>query len=414
MSAVDGRIQHDRLGRAHRERGFPPHSDEPRMQRVPGPIEHAWAVPAQRAAVAREALSHPNPRIVADPGDPGSSLWTWVVEAPGARTVLLWTNPVFDHADPARAELTRLDDSDLWTITLRLPAALRASYRIAVRHDEGTPPWRTAEGRRPVLLAAMSAAEVDGRGTTTVSGSRGEISSVGAGTAAPVEHWRGLPAADGVSRLDAVELAGRDRAWIYVPVGATAPTPLLLLFDGDVWRRELPPILDALIASGILPPVHVAMLDAGDAEHRWESLGVPGGQVDVVIDLLLPLVEGGWNVSTRGEDTIVSGQSLGGIAALWTLALSAGRVGHAIAQSPSLWRFDVHDALAAASGWRSIELQAGTFEGDMLGDAAALSAALSADARTAGRRVTLSPFDAGHDWAVWRANLIGSLIALLG
>ncbi|MFT4259061.1 alpha/beta hydrolase [Microbacterium sp.] len=416
MTAVDGRIWHDRAGRAHRERGVPPRSDEPTMRRVTGPLADAWhRTPQRRADLARDALSRPNPHVVPDPGAPGSSLWTWVVEAPAAAAVLLWTNPVFDHTDPALAELERLEGSALWTITLRLPSALRASYRIAVWEHEEEPPWRTAEGRRPVLLAAMAAGAVDSRGTDIVIGSRGEASSVAAGPDAPVEPWRTTaPSSASGSLLEEITLPDDERAWLYTPADATSPTPLLLLFDGDVWRRELPPILDRTIAAGILPPLHVAMLDAKDVEHRWEHLGVPGGQVDVLIDRLLPLVRGRPLVSTRPADTIISGQSLGGIAALWTLALSDGDVGHAIAQSPSLWRFDVADALATASGWSSLELQAGTFEGDMLADAAALAVSLRADARTAGRRVALSPFEAGHDWAVWRANLVGSLIALLG
>jgi enterochelin esterase-like enzyme len=49
----------------------------------------------------------------------------------------------------------------------------------------------------------------------------------------------------------------------------------------------------------------------------------------------------------------------------------------------------------------------------MLPDAAALATALRADPRSSGRTVSLSPFEAGHDWAAWRTNLIGSLAALL-
>ncbi|MFT4157838.1 MAG: DUF3327 domain-containing protein [Microbacterium sp.] len=416
MTAVEGRMWRDRTGRWHQERGFPPHGEEPAMRRVRGPLEQAWRdSPEQRAELRIAALAQPNPLVVPETEDPESSLWTWVIEAPDARAVLLWTNPVFDHDDLAQAELERLDGSDLWTITLRLPSALRASYRIAVWDDEVPPPWRTAVGRRPVLRAAMATGRTDPRGVDSIVGSRGDASSVGSGPAAPPEPWRHLSAPrDVASQLDELALPGDERAWVYAPADVGSPTPMLLLFDGDVWRRELPTLLDAMISTGIIPPLHVAMLDAKNTEHRWDNLGVPAGQVDVMIDRLLPLVRDRWNVSARGKDTIVSGQSLGGIASLWTLALSAGEVGHAIAQSPSLWRFDVVEALAAEPRWSSIELQAGTFEGDMLADAAALSVALRSDERTASRSIVLSPFEAGHDWAVWRANLVGSLARMLG
>ncbi len=138
-----------------------------------------------------------------------------------------------------------------------------------------------------------------------------------------------------------------------------------------------------------------------------------GGQVDTVIDELLPRVREQWEVDPRGSATLVSGQSLGGIASLWTLALSGGEVQHAIAQSPSLWRFDVAEALLAEPGWASIELEAGTFEGDMLADARALAKALRADGRLADRSVRCTAFEAGHDWAVWRANLLSALSEVL-
>lgn len=406
----DLRLWRDRLGRRHSELRATPHRGEPSMDCVVGPLEASWTDTADVEARAREALARPNPFIEPDSEDPESTLWTWTVHEPAAQAVILWTNPVFDHRDVATAEFTRLPGSGLWTICLRLPAALRASYRIGVWREDEEPPWHTASGRRPVILAAMQASAVDPRGTDVVRGSRGEPSSVASGPLAPPELWRDLePPARLPSRIDEIDLPGDERAWVYSPGRGTA-TPLLVLYDGQVWRgMGLPSILDAVIGAGLVPPLHVAMLDSGAQDRRWDALGVPGGQVDTVIDGLLPRVRSGWDVNPDGAATLVSGQSLGGIASLWTLALSGGEVQHAIAQSASLWRFDVAEALLREPGWRSIELQAGTFEGDMLSDARALATALSADGRASGRTVACQGFEAGHDWAVWRANLIGAL-----
>ena len=380
------------------------------MVRVTGPLDRSPTLGEGLESLARSALAQPNPQITPDIGDPAMSVWTWVVEEPDARSVLLWTNPVFDHRDLRAAEFARVAGSDLWTISLRLPAALRASYRVGVWREDGPPPWRAASGRRGVLTAARDASAADARGVDTVHGSWGEASSVAAGPLAPPELWRGLDVGR-APRSPAAELAlpGGQRAWVYAPE-AEAPTPLLVLFDGQVWRRlGLPAILDAVVAAGVLPPLHVALLDSRDQEHRWAGLGVPGGQVDVVIDDLLPRVRSGWNVDPRGAATVVSGQSLGGIAALWALALSGGELQHAIAQSASLWRFDMADALLAEPGWRSIVLQAGTFEGDILAEARGLTETLRTDARIGRRSVRCSAFEAGHDWAAWRTNLVGAL-----
>ncbi|MGW8483623.1 alpha/beta hydrolase [Microbacterium sp. NPDC055903] len=401
----------DRFGRVHRERRPGTRSAEPRMDRRSSALESGWADPRRRATLRAEALRRPNPFIEADGEDASMSRWTWVVEDPRARAIVLWTNPVFDHENVSTAEFTRLADSDLWTICLRLPSALRASYRIGVWREDTIPPWREATGRRPVILAAMGASAPDERCPDVVRGSRGSISSVAAGPDAPQDPLAVIPAATAVGRVEELGLAAGERAWIYSPADVTEPTPLLVLFDGDVWRHELPPRLDAAIDAGLLPPLHVAMLDAHDADTRWERLGVPDGQVDVVIDELLPLVRDRWAVSRDGADTLVCGQSLGGIAALWTVALSRGEVGHAIAQSPSLWRFEMAEALLEADDWHSILLEAGAYEGDMLADAAALATALRADVRSDRRQVALSPYEAGHDWAVWRTNLLRALTA---
>lgn len=431
----------DRHGHRHLERQPTAHVDEPRMVRVTGPLERAWQHGGDRVELARAALARPNPIVEPDPDNASAALWSWVVQDADAQAVLLWMNAVFDHADVGRAEFTRLEGSDLWSICLRLPAALRTSYRIAVWRTADTPPWRMAVGRRATLLAASHASVADTRCADTVHDSRGVCSSVAAGPEAPPEPWRhavgGLPvrgsrgahdatpprsasagaawgserASQPASRVDELPLAHGDRAWVYSPAApAGDATPLLVLFDGQAWHSMgVTRVFDEAIAAGILPSLHVAMLRSHSPAERWEQVGVPGAQVDIVLDALLPAVRAGWNVDPRGEATIVSGQSLGGLSALWTLALGEGQVAHAIAQSPSLWRFELHEPLAAATTWSTIDLQAGTFEAEMLADAAVLATGLRGDPRLGSRTVRLTPAEGGHDWAVWRTGLLDAL-----
>lgn len=201
---------------------------------------------------------------------------------------------------------------------------------------------------------------------------------------------------------------GCERAWIYVPKAdgpdLDRPTPLLLLFDGGTWARdiELPRLLDAAIASGAIAPLHVAMLEAGSEGDRWESLGVPCGQVDAVLDWLLPELRSRYNVAHDGESTWAAGQSLGGLSALWTAALSEGQVRHVVAQSPSLWRFDLAGPLAEAP-WDSIRIDVGALEGT-----AHLAHRLAS--RVPG--IDVEEFCGGHDWACWRAALFSALAGM--
>lgn len=407
----------DRFGGTHTEGTFPAHGSDPKADRVPGAIELAWpgASSAERAVLSMAALATANPAITSDPTDSALGLWTWTVQSAEARAVLLWTNPVFDHENVPAHEFERLADSDLWTLTVRLPLTLRASYRVAVWTSDDAPTWRTAEGRRPRILAAIAAGTLDERGREMLRGSGNEPSSVASGPQAPHEPWAGVIVPDdrrGALHEVALPDAPNERAWVYRPAGEVTDTPLLVLFDGQVWWQglELPAILDAAIAAGLLPPIHVAFLDSQEFAFRWENLGVPTGQVDTVLDHLLPVVRRDFAVSADGAHTLISGQSLGGIAALWTLALGEGQVQHAIAQSPSLWRFPIAEVLAAQPEWKSVLLQAGSFEGHMVVDSTALAETLNADPRLAQRTVRCEPQVAGHDWAVWRPNLVNALI----
>ena len=262
----------------------------------------------------------------------------------------------------------------------------------------------------PTALAAPST-EADSRsGDPARSGWAAD--ATGAPSAPPATGAAGAADAPGAagSGGGSESSENSERVWVYEPAHAPAAGPVLILFDGQVWLEQMGivPVLDALIDSGLLPPVHVAMIDSRDqGEYRAEHVGVPGGHVDLVIDRILPLLRSRFAVSPHGADTIVSGQSYGGIASLWALALADGEIGHAIAQSPSLWRFDVAEALAACPHWLTARILSGTFEGPMLMHARDLARALS------GRDVRVTPVSGGHDWAWWSVRLLIELADLL-
>jgi enterochelin esterase family protein len=420
-------IWQDRHGHSHVEtRPTPVDRRTGTPIRVAGPLERAWEAAEDRERLVQSALGEPNPSFSDLDEDADTCLWTWVVQAPRARSVLLWANPVFDHEAVENAELTRLADSGLWTISLRLPTTLRAAYRIAAWEDDGPPPWRAVEGRREVITAARDAGAADPRAVENTTGPGGRPVSIAHGPKATHELWT-RPAAcgprdDGARHdeaptsphLDHLSLGSGAQAWVLAPARQDRTTPLVVVFDGRRWKEmDLPLLLEQATRAGALPPVHLALLDVTDPQGRMEQLGVPGGQVDVLLDDLLPRVRAQWNVSHDGSDTIVAGQSLGGIAALWTLALGEGSVGHAIAQSPSLWRFDVAEPLLAATDRCSIRLQAGTYEGHMIDTTRNLESALRADPRLAGRSVRRSEFTGGHDWTAWRAELVAAIAQVL-
>lgn len=418
MSLPEPSVWTDRYGRAHIEKtaNVPEHDgDIPRMSGVPEGVE------AMVQEVTRDNLSMgelpPNP-IVTECGLVALRDYTWLVEAPEASAVLLWVNGIFNHGELDSSEFSRLPGSQLWGLTLRLPSSWRASYRIAVWEGDGIPPWRSATDRFSVRTAAMQLSSLDPRGGAIVGGSHGP-SSLAAGPDAPAENWHvDVPADHATGTVHehsfaATDRYGKQRVWVYEPV-TSAETPLLILFDGQAWNEALglPAILDAAIAGGVIPPLHVAMVDSVDMQVRWDELGVPGGQVDFVLGELVDFIRSHYAVNPAHSATIVSGQSFGGLAAVWALALGGDKIGHAIAQSPSLWRFDTAALLREQPDWLSLHLQAGRFEGHMLADAEVLLHDLTTTGDS--RIVTLEPIEGGHDWAWWRAGLLSQLAELLG
>ena len=381
-----------------------------------------------------------------------------------AEAVILSANALVDHRNPAATEFVRVAGGaaatdGLWALTLRMPQDWEASYRITAS-PAGTPvPWRVAADRRSVRVAA-DAGGTDPRNPHLGAAMDGRPTSVIRLPGAPAAPWLAAP----TPRLDAAEtrrraeqgqaapghnaprrtqplpseqgqaapearlqelrvpdtLAGRLRkVWVYAPPEAAPPEtagagrelPLVLLHDGQVWARyqNLPATISAAIGRGALPPVYVAMIDSVDVPTRSVELSGPVGTVDFVARDLLPLLRDTLPVSPRAGDTVVAGASYGGLAALWQVARYPDAVGNALAQSPSLWRYDLTEYLLAVKDRPRIRLQAGLYESTVHRPAAALAESLGAGGADVGFR----SITGGHDWAWWSPWLIRGLSGIL-
>lgn len=382
-------------------------------------------------------------------------------QAAPASAVILSANSLVHQDSLAACEFTRVSgtgpasdagvpnavpNTGLWALTYRMPSDWEASYRITVHTGNGPAPWRLTTDRRAVRLAADDGGP-DPLNRSLGAGMNGSAQSVLRLPDAPAAPWLGpatpLPGAGtgvmgGADFRSAPQAAGletwtvfdsgaqRSRTvWIYRPPEAgpeTGPaTPLVLLHDGQVWARylNLKATLDAAVRAGVVPPVHVAMIDSGDVTLRGQELSGPTGTVDFVARDLLPLLRAGLPVTAEARETVASGASYGGLASLWQLARYPELVGTALAQSPSLWRYDLAGALAAVAcdpGPGSdrervrIRLQAGIFETSIHEPSTALFEALGPQ----GADIRLNSITGGHDWAWWNPWLIRGLAELLG
>ncbi|MEU2290040.1 enterochelin esterase [Streptomyces bacillaris] len=239
--------------------------------------------------------------------------------------------------------------------------------------------------------------------------------------------------------------------WVYLPPDAVPyrparepgerggdRLPLLVLCDGDMWfgKLGLRDTVDALIADGVLPPLAVLAPDAVGTATRRLELGGRESYVSFLADEVVPWASARWPLTGRAGRTVVAGQGLGGMTALYAGLTRPERFGAVVAQSPSLWwrpglepgavapdavgtpwlatlAAGLRDGLPAGrDGVRGavVHFDVGLHEGALAEHAEALRAVL----RARGHRVTRNLHNGGHDYACWRGFLADALVRLIG
>lgn len=237
---------------------------------------------------------------------------------------------------------------------------------------------------------------------------------IGAGTDAAAD----VAASDGpASEGPPADGSSADGPPAEVPSVSRTGLPLLILLDAEAHLDALdtPAVLQRAVACGALPPLMLLALNSG--RDRGDVLGVPGGHAPWISEELLPRLRelAPVGVTEDPARTVVSGSSFGGLTSLFALLEAPERIGCAIAQSASLWRYP---ALALAEPLARlleshpavrIRMHAGWYEGDMVARAAELRDAVPCP----GEQITLRAVSGGHDWAWWQPELVRELSALL-
>ncbi|MGC0387330.1 alpha/beta hydrolase-fold protein [Streptomyces sp. SAI-129] len=330
---------------------------------------------------------------------PDGDGWTTLFLRRGSRAASVvfesWSEPV---------PLRRWGDTDCWYAEVRMPARLRVTYQILVG----------------------DAAYADPCNPAGAGGDR----SVAATPDAPAQpHWPLVGAADVLPlprtrlRWTSERLGGRRTVRVH-PVGGGGP--LVLLLDGDDWLYLHPATtaFESAVASGEMPPVTLVFVPAKD---RGAEFGCRPALWEAVRDELLPLVAGSGVPADPGR-TVVAGQSLGGLSALYAALEFPDLVSRVACQSASLWWTPdaaesadplggpVGGTLAARlrarpdlSGLR-VAFDVGEHETRMLPHCALVESL----AEQAGATVRVSRSASGHDRAGWRHALLRDVAWALG
>ncbi|WP_409419693.1 enterochelin esterase [Marinomonas sp. RS-M-Aa-14] len=195
--------------------------------------------------------------------------------------------------------------------------------------------------------------------------------------------------------------------------------PVVLLFDGQYWATQMPICsdLNTLTATGELPPALYVFIDSINSSSRYQELGCNTDFWEAIEQELLPWVSTQFLITDDPHKTIVTGQSLGGLCAVYGALKRPHRFACAISQSGSFWWPNVDSTPGQgeliqeliAQGKCSTPIRfviaAGCYEQDML----EVSKVMTNTLKNTGHHVRFEEFRGGHDWLCWRQSLLQSL-----
>jgi enterochelin esterase family protein len=356
--------------------------------------------------------------------DDGTALVTFLWRGEATYTGTAWLD----------VTLSRIDGTDLWYGSQRLPLDLRTLYYF--RHVDGGYRFPSDPGGvgpfhldplnpRPVRLPADPNDPADYAAWLSLL----EL------PAAPEEQWsQPLP---GVARgsmlttsISTAALGGRRRINVYRPAGRPqGPVALLVVFDGFASRTMLriPTTLDNLIAAGHIPPTMALFITAPGGKRRDRELRPGSGIGNFVLRELIPWARHRWRISDDPQNRVIAGASLGGLAASYIGMVAPEEFGCVLSQSGSYWWPAPSDGEPEwlTRAFASRPLLPLRFYLD-IGDRETLpTTGEGLEMLTVNRRfrdvlvergypVTYTEYSGAHDYINWRRTFADGLMALLG
>ncbi|MCC4237197.1 vanchrobactin esterase VabH [Vibrio anguillarum] len=225
--------------------------------------------------------------------------------------------------------------------------------------------------------------------------------------------------------------------WLYSTAQrpTSEPLPLVLMLDGRFWSQSMP-VYEALSQathSGKLPAALYVLIDEISAQQRSDDLSCNPLFWQAVMEELLPSINERVRVTRDADQTVIVGQSLGGLAAMYAALHWPQRFGSVVCQSGSFWWPDfsivkppseycppksdsrlskmsqeVHQGLGANSRL-ALFLEVGSGEDIMID----LSRDLYQQLASQQHRIQFRLFDGGHDRLCWRGGIIDGLSYVL-
>jgi enterochelin esterase-like enzyme len=372
-------------------------------------------------------------------GDAKRTLVTFLWRAtPQTRNVMVLGS--FMTAAPTDYAMTRLADTDVWYLTVRVPSGSRFAYSLSPNDPQAFGPPRAAQRAATVQGDPLNPRRW---GCSQPTATRHDCQSMVELPGAPPQPWivrnEQIPAGKVHKHKIASALLKNERNLsVYTPPDYRAngkPYALLVLFDEGAYLNNVPTpiILDNLIAAGKIPPMVAVLIANPSQETRSKELPPNPQFADFLATELMPWVHAHYNATSDPKLTTVGGSSFGGIAATYAGLRHSRIFGNVLCQSGSFWwapeRMGPDADATTETGWLAKEfikrpklplrfwMDAGVFEVDSRGNGGAIlepSRHMRDVLLAKGYEVHYQQFNSGHDYLNWRGTLADGLIALVG
>ena len=381
------------------------------------------------AAVAREGTPLSDPI----PDDPGHLLATfvWKQTFDIDNVLVLWNPYATEHPDDYR--MRRLEQTDVWYKTLRVPRGARFLYQLSP-NDTLT---RSPNAQR------YATAQADPLNPRRVPPSpeitRYEVASAAEMPGASPQPWSdpqpGIPRGQlHQHTVRSAVLANERGVTVYTPAGyqRTGPAlPFLLVFDEATYQSQVPApvILDNLIGNRKIPPLVAILVNYPTQNARESELFANPKFADFVATELIPWASRDYGISAAEPGkNVVAGLSAGGFAAAYIGLKHPEIFGNVLSQSGAFW-WSPHAAGGEEPNWLAREyvaaprqsirfyLEAGLFENDIRGTGGQIletNRHLRDVLRARGYTVLYHEFPGGHDYLTWRGSFADALLELIG
>ena len=309
-------------------------------------------------------------------------------------------------------KLLHLANSDVWYLTAQLPVASRFSYFFELNGR------KIIDTLNPYTYESDNLAEMPG---------------------APKQLW--VQPQPNVSKGSLKELhitskiLKEDRTFVvYVPANYSAEKKynLLVVLDGEEYKNiiPLPTILDNLIANGKINPLIAILIDSKNQKTRFHELTCDSTFADFLANELVPWAYENYHTNTDPQQTVITGSSLGGLAAAYTAFRYPKIFGNVLSQSGSFWYYPgwVRDKEKETDefGWLTRQIgsspklpikfymEVGLFETNRYTNQLIENRRLRDVLEAKNYKVIYSEYAGGHEYLNWRGSIGNALIALIG